>query len=171
MMLKIAVSRCLLGEAVRFDGNSKPCAAVRELLAARAELVGVCPEVEVGMPVPREPVDLFGDPSGTRMIGARTGEDWTRRLDAWARERINDLLDQGIAGAVLKARSPSCGVGDAPVHPAGSGDPVAGDGLFALALRRAAPGLPIARDEDLGEEAGVEEFLARARAYACGRAR
>ncbi|MDO9172836.1 MAG: DUF523 domain-containing protein, partial [bacterium] len=110
--MKIAVSRCLLGEAVRYDGKSKPCAAVRKLLAARAELVAVCPEVEVGMSVPREAVDLLGAPEAPRMVGAETGADWTARMDAWARGRVADLLEQGIAGAVLKARSPSCGIGD-----------------------------------------------------------
>lgn len=170
-LIRIGVSACLLGEAVRFDGKSKPCAAVRELLATRAELVGICPEVEVGMPVPREPVDLFGDPARPRMIGARTGEDWTRRMDVWARERVGSLLAQGIAGAVLKARSPSCGIGDAAVHREAGGISVPGDGLFALALRRAAPRMPVARDEDLVSETEVEDFLERARSYAGGRNR
>lgn len=171
MRVKIAVSRCLLGERVRYDGMARACPVVLEALAARAELVAVCPEVEVGMTVPREAVDLFGRPAAPRMVGAETGEDWTERMAAWARGRAADLLASGIAGAVLKARSPSCGAGDAAVHPGSGGEPVAGDGMFVLALRRAAPGLPVARDEDLGGEADVDAFLARASAYAAGRAR
>jgi uncharacterized protein YbbK (DUF523 family) len=169
--IRIGVSACLLGEAVRYDGQSKPCAAVRELLAARAELVGICPEVEVGMAVPREAVDLFGEPETPRMVGAATGEDWTARMNAWARGRVADLLAQGIAGAVLKARSPSCGIGDAAVHREAGGIPMPGDGLFALVLRRAAPGMPVVRDEDLVSENEVENFLERARSYAGGRSR
>lgn len=169
--MRIAVSRCLLGEAVRYDGKSKPCAAVRELLAARAELVAVCPEVEVGMTVPREAVDLVGAPEAPRMVGAETGQDWTARMDAWARGRVADLLAQGIAGAVLKARSPSCGIGDAAVAREAGGIPVPGDGLFVLALRRAAPGMPLVRDEDLVSAAEVEDFLERARSHAGGRSR
>jgi uncharacterized protein YbbK (DUF523 family) len=171
MRVKIAVSRCLLGDRVRYDGQARECPAVRELLAARAELLAVCPEVEVGMAVPREAVDLFGEPEAPRMVGAESGEDWTARMDAWARGRVAALLVQGIAGAVLKARSPSCGIGDAAVLPLGGGDPATGDGLFALALRRAAPELPVVRDEDLVTAADVEAFLARARAYVRGRDR
>lgn len=169
--MKIAVSRCLLGERVRYDGEARACPVVLAALASQAELVAVCPEVEVGMTVPREAVDLFGGTTAPRMVGAETGEDWTARMAAWARGRAEDLLASGIAGAVLKARSPSCGAGDAAVHPAGGGEPVAGDGMFVLALRLAAPGLPIARDEDLGGEDAVAAFLARARAYAAGRGR
>lgn len=169
--MKIAVSRCLLGERVRYDGMTKACPVVLEALAARAELVAVCPEVEVGMSVPREAVDLLGAPEAPRMVGAETGEDWTARMDAWARGRVADLLAQGIAGAVLKARSPSCGIGDAAVHREAGGVPVPGDGLFVLALRRTAPGLPVVKDEDLVSEAEVEEFLERARSYADGRSR
>lgn len=60
--MKIAVSACLLGEACRYDGRSKPCARVRELAADGHELVPVCPEVAGGLPTPRTPCEIVRAP-------------------------------------------------------------------------------------------------------------
>ncbi len=160
---RICVSACLLGEPVRYDGDTKPHAWVRDELSRVAELVPVCPESDLGMGVPREPVDLHGEPAAPRMIGVESGEDWTGRMVAWCERRVEALLAEGLDGAVLKSRSPSCGVGSTPVKP-----DVVGDGLFALALRAADPELPIVEDEALDDDAGREAFLRRMRERAGG---
>lgn len=110
---RIAVSACLLGEPVRYDGQAKFSAAVRGGLALLAELVPLCPEVGAGMPVPREPVDLCGAADAPRLIGCLTGEDWTLRVQAWIDAALDRCAELGVSGFVLKARSPSCGVGTA----------------------------------------------------------
>ena len=169
-ILRLAVSSCLLGEATRYDGGSRPEPAVTEDLARRPDvaLLPLCPEVGVGMPVPREPVDLVGDPATPRMLGVTSRTDWTERMNAWAREQAAALAAAGVAGAVLKARSPSCGHGTTPVYPRLGDDPeraVNGDGLFVLALHAALPGLPVADEETLRDPRRREAFLAAARAY------
>lgn len=163
----IAVSACLLGQNVRYDGRLKTCAEVHDLLAAAADLVPLCPETGVGMPVPREPVDLVGSPASPRMVGGVTGEDWTDRVAAWCAANLDRLEQMGVAGFVLKARSPSCGVGTSPIFPEPCAAPVPGDGLFAAAARRRFPHLPVVEDEDLRGE-GFAVFLA-AVAAASGR--
>ena len=157
--LRIAVSACLLGEPVRYDGQEKSCAAVTGGLAAVAELVPLCPEVGAGMPVPREPVDLHGDPAAPRMIGGVSGEDWTERALAWISAALDRCEALGVSGFVLKARSPSCGVGTAALYPAPGGEPARTDGLLAAAIRRRFPHLPLVEDEGLD----VGAFTERAR--------
>lgn len=154
---RVAVSACLLGEPVRYDGQLKACAAVRNELAPAAELVPLCPETGAGMPVPREPVDLFGAATSPRMVGVHTGEDWTERVVAWIDAALDRCQDAGVRGFVLKARSPSCGVGTAALYaePGAACEPA--DGLLAAAIRRRFPQLPMVEDEGLD----VPEFLAR----------
>ncbi|MBM4129694.1 DUF523 domain-containing protein [bacterium] len=164
--LRVAVSACLLGEPVRYDGQLKACAAVRDELARAAELVPLCPETGAGMPVPREPVDLFGSAASPRMVGAHTGEDWTARVQAWIDAALDRCQAVGVAGFVLKARSPSCGVGTAARFPEPGGQPVAADGLLAAAIRRRFPQLPLVEDEALD----VATFVAQARAARAARA-
>ena len=157
--LTIAVSACLLGEPVRYDGRLKTCPAVCHGLARRADLHSLCPETGAGMPVPREPVDLFGDPAAPRMRGVHTGVDWTERVNAWIEVSLDRCAAAGVAGFVLKARSPSCGIGTAALYAAPGAAPTGADGLFAAAIRRRFPHLPLVPDEGLD----VEAFLAAAR--------
>jgi uncharacterized protein YbbK (DUF523 family) len=169
---RVGISRCLLGEDVRYDGTNKLNAAVAEL-APLVEWVPVCPEVEVGMGVPREPIQLVRHPAGVRsgaesvrLKGVQTEEDWTDRMDRWASTRVEDLTAAGISGFVLKARSPSCGPDAVPVHD-DKGDPTStGRGLFAEALAAAMPGLPIIDEEALDNRQTRERFLQTVRAFA-----
>jgi len=159
---RIAVSACLLGEPVRYDGQAKSCAAVRDGLALLAELVPLCPEVGAGMPVPREPVDLYGTADAPRLIGCHTGEDWTLRVQAWIDAALDRCADLGVSGFVLKARSPSCGVGTAALYSEPGAAPLGTDGLLAAAIRRRFPRLPLVEDEGLDAEALVRRARAAA---------
>jgi uncharacterized protein YbbK (DUF523 family) len=161
--LRLGVSRCLLGEPVRYDGRDKRFPWIDQELSAAAEVVGVCPEVEVGMPVPREPLHLVGGAQGPRMIARPSDRDWTCDMRHWARDRLVRLGADDLDGFVLKARSPSCGLGDCALEDA-SGETVgAVDGIFAAALRRAFPLLPVAREEDLVGVEARTAFLERCR--------
>jgi uncharacterized protein YbbK (DUF523 family) len=170
--LRVGISRCLLGDDVRYDGTNRRSAAVVDL-AARIEWISVCPEVEIGMGVPREPIQLVAHPDGVRSAGDRirvsgvhTGEDWTARMDHWARGRAAELAALHINGFVLKARSPSCGPAGVLVHhDAGDATPT-GRGLFAEALAAAMSGLPMSDEEALEEPRERERFLQRVHEYA-----
>lgn len=148
----IAVSACLLGQNVRYDGKPKACALVRDELARHAELIPLCPETGVGMPVPREAVDLLGDPADPRMVGVTSGQDWTDRVNVWVEAALDRVQAAGVSAFVLKARSPSCGVGTAAVYPQPGAEAVNGDGLLAAAIRRRFPHLLMVEDEGLNPE-------------------
>ena len=153
MKPRVGVSACLLGHEVRYDGGHKRSRAVADLVGPEVDWVPVCPEVEVGMPVPREPVALSGPEP--RMIGVRSGADHTEAMLRFAEARVAALGP--LDGYVLKSRSPSCGLDDVPGSPTGSG-------LFAAALRRLRPDLPLADELALEDEARRAAFLAAVRA-------
>jgi uncharacterized protein YbbK (DUF523 family) len=154
MRLRIGVSACLLGDPVRYDLEDKRNAFVSDELARVAELVRVCPEVEVGMGAPREALHLVKIGTRSHMVGAESGTDWTERMEAYARARVEALGE--LDGYVLKRKSPSCGLrlADGQV------------GLFAAALRARYPELPIVEEHDADPG-----FVARAHAYRAARAR
>lgn len=154
MKPRLGVSACLLGEAVRYDGGHKRSRAVVDLIGPEVEWVPVCPEVEVGMPVPREPVVLTG--AGPRMVGAVSGADHTDAMLRFAEARIAALGP--LDGYVLKSRSPSCGLDGVPGSPTGSG-------LYATTLRRLRPHLPLAEETGLEDDALRRAFLAAIHAH------
>lgn len=130
-------------------------------LSAIVEWVPVCPELEVGMGVPREPIQLVAGASGAvRLEGVHSQSDWTARMQSWASRRIDELRRLRLSGFVLKARSPSCGVRDVPVR--GADD---GSGMFAQALVTAMPDLPVEDENGLRDARIRAEFLARVRAH------
>ena len=167
---RVGISRCLTGEPVRHDGGHKLEAQVVDALGPEVEWVEVCPEVEAGMGVPREPIQLVASatPPGIRIVGVRSGADWTERMAAWSAARVGELAGLGLSGFVLKARSPSCGPREVPVHPAAEsgGTPMATDrGRFADALVRALPGLPVEDEERLRDPETLRAFLDRVRSF------
>ncbi|HKJ76798.1 MAG TPA: DUF523 domain-containing protein [Gammaproteobacteria bacterium] len=173
---RLAVSACLLGEPVRYDGSDKRDAYLCEVLASRYRLLPVCPEAGVlppdapashatdhaGLGVPRPPVHLAGDPAAPRAIGVEHPDlDVTAPLHGLI-GAILEALD-GIDGAILKARSPSCGLA---VEVAGDdGRAWPGVGLFARALAERWPGLPLADETDIADPARREAFLERVETY------
>src|SRR5215207_1867890 len=120
---RVGISRCLIGDEVRYDGTHRLDERVIELLGPHVEWVAVCPEVEIGMGTPREPIHLVASPDGVasmdqrvRLVGTTTGEDWTARMHDWARERTRALAALDLSGYVFKARSPSCGIDSVVIH-------------------------------------------------------
>ncbi len=108
--LRIGVSACLLGEEVRYDGTHKRYGFLVEALGAHCDFVPVCPEVEVGMGTPREPIRLVGDPAAPRLVAPASGIDHTRPMRRFARARVRALACEQLDAFVLKKGSPSCGL-------------------------------------------------------------
>lgn len=156
--LKICVSACLVGQPVRFDGSGKTDRFVVGELGRFAELVQVCPEVELGMPVPRPTLRLIGRAAAPTMV-SRDGHDWTHAMRAYAERRVADLEETEPCGYVLRSKSPSCGMERVKVYD-GNGVPFPnGRGLFAEVLMRQLPWLPVEEEGRLRDRPIREDFL------------
>jgi len=105
---RVLISSCLLGQKVRYDGGHKRDPFLAETLGRFVEYVPVCPEVECGLPVPREAMRLAGDPAAPRLVTIETGVDHTARLARFTAARLRDLAPRGLCGYVCKTGSPSC---------------------------------------------------------------
>jgi uncharacterized protein YbbK (DUF523 family)/uncharacterized protein YbgA (DUF1722 family) len=163
--VRIGISSCLLGEEVRYDGGHQKDTYLTGVLGRHVEWVPVCPELEAGMGVPREPVRLAGDAAAPRMLGVSSGADHTDRMNAFARRRVQALAGQELSGYVLKRGSPSCGMARVKLHVEDGTFARSGTGLFARALRQAFPLLPVEEEERLGDARRRENFLTRVFAY------
>jgi uncharacterized protein YbbK (DUF523 family) len=165
---RVGISSCLLGETVRYDGGHKREAFLVEGLGRQVEWVPVCPEVEMGLGVPRPPMRLVLLGGETRLITPSTGADHTQAMHAWSAQRLDELAAD-LCGYVLKSRSPSCGLASVPLFD-DRGDP-AGEtrGLFAAALLARFPDLPIEEETALADPARRADFLSRV--FALHRAR
>lgn len=168
--IRLGISACLLGEAVRYDGGHKRDVFLAEVLAVHVEWVPVCPEVELGLGVPRDSIRLIGRPDAPRLMQERTGEDLTDRMRRYAAERVRELAALDLDGYVLKRASPSCGLLRVRVY-RDSGVPSAdGRGLFASALVERMPMLPVEEEGRLNDPALRENFVERVFAMARWRA-
>jgi uncharacterized protein YbbK (DUF523 family)/uncharacterized protein YbgA (DUF1722 family) len=165
-MVRIGVSACLLGERVRWDGGHKRNAFLIETLAPHVEWVPVCPEVELGLGIPREPLRLEGDVDQPRLVAPGSGTDHTLAMRRLARSRADELARLDLAGYVLKTRSPSCGLERVPVHAGRRRPERRGTGLFARALLDRLPLLPVEEEEGLADADRRQQFLERVLAYA-----
>lgn len=164
--LPIAISSCLLGELVRYDGRLKRAESILEAMTSQVRWISICPEVGAGLSTPRPAMDLFQTPQGVRMRTRTGAHDHTDAITAFAERAVAHLVAQEVCGMVFKSRSPSCGIGDARLH---DGPSATTDGLMVRAVREALPSLPIARDEDLLTPLSRARFIERARLYGAGR--
>lgn len=167
--IRVGVSSCLLGEEVRFDSGHKHDRYVTDVLGAHFDFVSVCPEVEVGMSIPRESVRLVrqgdGNAGEIRMLGVKTAVDHTDSMRRYARQRVAGLAALGVCGYILKKGSPSCGMERVRTYTA-KGMPALSDrGLFAAALVEALPQLPLEEEGRLGDDVLRENFIERVFAY------
>ncbi len=156
----VGVSRCLLGDAVRYDGASKPSHIVIEQLGAQFELTPVCPEIEAGLTVPRPPVQLTGPVEQPRMTGRDDPQlDVTETLLAFCEMRIPQLA--GLSGFIFKSRSPSCGLGSAPLFIEGECVTETMNGVFATALLKRYPQLPVIDERALNDAKLQRQFISQ----------
>jgi len=160
--IKIGVSSCLIGEKVRWNGDHKQNHFVREVLANYFEYVSVCPEMEVGMGVPRETVALYGNLEKSRMISKKTQTDWTRPMKNYIKDRLKSLTHDDLCGYIFKSKSPSCGLGRIPVYSEfGSNKVRHGSGMFAQAFTKAFPIVPTEDEGRLNDPRIRENFIVK----------
>ncbi len=154
---RIGISACLLGERVRFDGGHQRDGLLMDWLGPYVEWVPVCPEMEIGLGSPREPLRLVGDPARPRLVGTRSGRDFTEAMQEWAARRLEMLAD--LDGFILKKDSPSCGLFRVRVYSDPGGVSRSGQGIFARALVERFPWLPVEEEGRLRDPAIREGFI------------
>ncbi len=160
--IRIGISSCLLGEPVRFDGNHKHDHYLSGTLGQVFEFVPVCPEVGIGLGVPRPPIRLVGDSLHPRAVEVDDPMiEVTARLEAYAADRAHVLND--LSGYIFKSKSPSCGLAQVPVGTPGSGEK--GAGVYARVFTAAQPLLPVAEEGDLADPDMREHFIVRVFAH------
>ncbi len=160
--LRIGISRCLLGENVRHDGGHKLDSVLIETLGRYVEWVPVCPEVEVGLGTPREPMQLVGDLRAPRLITINTGADHTEVMSRFAQQRVRELEALSLSGFVFKSASPSCGIMGVALFNAQGRETHDGVGLFARAFMERFPLMPVEQEDRLHDPQTLKIFLERA---------
>jgi len=166
--VRVGISACLLGQAVRYDGGHKRNDFVTGLLARYVTFVPVCPEVELGLGTPREPVRLERAGKAVRLVEPGSGKDHTEAMRSLAERRVAELARMELSGFILKKDSPSCGMervrlwgGTAPAR--------TGRGAFAAVLMERLPLLPVEEEGRLSDLALRENWVERV--FAHGRLR
>ena len=157
--IRLGVSECLLGKNVRYDGGHKLDHFIRDTLGEYVDFVPVCPEVECGMPVPREAMRLVGDPESPRLITIRSGKDLTEQMLDWAATRVRELESEGLCGYIFKSNSPSSGMERVKVYNEKGMPLKKGVGLFARAFMDHFPLLPTEEEGRLHDPRLRENFI------------
>ena len=159
--IKLGISSCLLGEQVRWNGGHKLDRFLTDTLGRFVQYCPVCPEVESGFGVPREPLRLVGDPHAPRLVTSRTKQDVTERMLGWARRRARELATEDLCGFIFKAKSPSSGMERVKVYDT-KGAPVhKGVGIFARVFMEHFPLVPVEDDGRLHDPTLRENFIER----------
>jgi uncharacterized protein YbgA (DUF1722 family)/uncharacterized protein YbbK (DUF523 family) len=159
--LRLGISSCLLGNTVRYDGGHKLDRFVRDTLGRYVEFVPVCPEVECGLPVPREAMRLVGDPEAPRLKTIRSGQDLTEQMQSWAAQKLDWLATQDLCGFLFKSKSPSSGLQGVKVYTEQGMPQNKGVGIFARELTQRFPLLPVEDDGRLHDAVLRENFIER----------
>jgi uncharacterized protein YbgA (DUF1722 family)/uncharacterized protein YbbK (DUF523 family) len=163
--LRLGISRCLLGDEVRFDGGHKRDSFLTDVFGRYVEWVPVCPEVEAGLGTPREAMRLIGDPQNPRLVTIETGIDHTHALEAMATDRTEKLKKLDLSGYVFKKGSPSCGIERVRLYDEHGMSSRKGVGLFARAFMKQFPLTPVEEEGRLCDPTLRENFIERVFCY------
>ena len=156
----VVVSRCITFDPVRYDGSLVPSGIV-ERMKPFVDFIPVCPEVECGLPVPRESMRLEGNPDSPHLITSHTKQDMTNRMVRWATRRVKELEREDLCGFIFKSNSPSSGMERIRVYDE-KGIPVKkGVGIFARIFMDHFPLLPVEDEGRLHDPEIRENFIER----------
>jgi uncharacterized protein YbgA (DUF1722 family)/uncharacterized protein YbbK (DUF523 family) len=156
----VVSSKCLEFEACRYNGVMIPDPFVRKLIPL-ADFLPVCPEMEIGLGVPRDPIRVVSSGGALKLLQPSTGLDCTEKMNSFCRSFLDSL--DGVDGFILKYRSPSCGIKDVKIHPPREDAPALGKGagFFGAAVLERFPLLPVEDEGRLNNFTIREHFLTR----------
>lgn len=152
-MTHIVISRCLGLDSCRYNGKKIDAPWLREL-SSRVEIISVCPEMEIGLGVPRKPINLVRGEDGVRVIQDKTGVDLSEEMVSFSQGYLRYIGN--VDAFVLKSKSPSCGLGTTKIREGKKYN--LGSGVFAALAEKLFPDSVLV-DERFMEEKGVEALL------------
>lgn len=165
LVIKVGISACLLGENVRFDGGHKRDSFITDTFGRHVEFVPVCPEVELGLGIPRETIRLELRAGERRLVAPKSGRDLTEPMQAYAEKRTRELEPLELSGYILKKDSPSCGMERVKQYDENGVPSKKGVGAFARVLLERFPHLPVEEEGRLSDPVLRESFVERVFAY------
>ncbi|MCP4128768.1 MAG: DUF1722 domain-containing protein [Gammaproteobacteria bacterium] len=161
--ITVGISSCLLGEEVRYDGGHKYNQIIVDTLSEYFIFLPFCPEVDIGLGIPREPIQLIVDGDITRCVGTKTTSlDVTEKLSSSADNQREWQRD--ISGYILKKGSPSCGMEQVKLLQDGKVEG-SGVGVYANRMMQNFPLLPVVEEESLEDTDLRESFIQRVFIY------
>ncbi|MDI9244565.1 DUF523 and DUF1722 domain-containing protein [Marinobacter sp. CHS3-4] len=162
--IPVGISTCLLGKEVRHDGGHKRSRFCTDLLSKHFEFRSICPELEAGLGVPRPAIHLREHADGMRLIETKGTGDHTEAMQGFIDDVMPSLAN--LRGYILMAKSPSCGMARIKVHNE-EGRVVRrdGQGMFAEALMKHYPLMPVEEEGRLNDDQLRENFIERVYAY------
>ena len=162
--IKIAVSSCLLGEAVRYDGTDKHIRYITEQLAIEYSLISLCPEMAIGMGAPRPAIHLLEVDNGIEVVGIdNPNNNFTKQLSSYGAEVVKAYPE--ICGYIFKKNSPSCGTENVKVMNSKGDYERRGQGIYAATIMLALPLIPVIDEEDFLDESLRAAFLRKVEMY------
>lgn len=162
--IAVAVSSCLVGHKVRYDGNDKKSDIVQNTLCDYFDCRPICPEIAIGLGVPREPIQIVKIDNELRVLGVNEKTiDVTDALVRYA-DFICDVLPE-ICGFIFKSRSPSCGLFDVPIFNKYNLQIGSGAGIFASRICHGKATLPVIDEIGLAEPERLQNFIREVEYY------
>ncbi len=159
--IKLGISACLLGENVRYNGGHAHDHYLTQTLGRLVEYIPVCPEVECGLPVPRETMRLVGNFENPVLMTNKTKKDMTAQMKSWAEKRVCDLEKENLCGFIFKSKSPSSGLYRVKVYTEQGMPSNRGVGIWARKFTEHFPLLPVEEEGRLHDPGLRENFIQR----------
>lgn len=159
--IRLGISACLLGQSVRWNGGHTRDRFLTDTLSRYVDYVPVCPEVECGLPTPREPLRQVGSPEHPRLVTTKTKVDLTDQMVRYARRRVVELEKERLCGFIFMARSPSSGMERVKVYDAHGVPHKTGVGMFTRIFMEHFPLLPVEENGRLCDARLRENFIER----------
>lgn len=161
----VGISPCLLGKKVRYDGGHRRNRYITDILGKYFGWIPVCPEVEYGLGIPREPMQLVGDPAKPRLVTISTGIDHTDGMMKWAEKKLVELEKEDLCGFIFKSKSPSSAIRGVTILSPSGVECGVGAGIFGGAFIKHFSMIPVIDDDRLGDPVLRKDFLEKVFAF------
>lgn len=159
--IKVGISACVLGEKVRFDSGHKVSNFVTKELSQFFDFVSVCPEVGMGMPVPRPTIRLVSNEERIALVETKNPDrDHTEGMLSYSEAKVDELQSEQLCGYIVCAKSPTCGMERVKVYTQHNAAKD-GVGLYTQTLMNKMPWLPVEEDGRLNDPVLKENFITR----------